>query len=106
MKKVARLAKTKDTIFPGQTGNDEATGGRVILEREGLTNDLVDLAITNTGGAGEPGERRGVEVEASRANGATSRRRKRRTGCPGKGGNAAAGGGERKSFALASIGLN
>lgn len=54
-----------------------------------LTNDLVDLAITNTGGAGESAEGRGTEVEGSRADGATGRRRKGGTGSPGEGGNAA-----------------
>lgn len=53
-----------------------------------LTNDLVDLAITNTGGAGESAEGRDT-VEGSRADGATRRRRKGRTGSPGEGGNAA-----------------
>lgn len=54
-----------------------------------LTNDLVDLAITNTGGAGESAKGRGTEVEGSRADGATRRRRKGGTGSPGEGGNAA-----------------
>ena len=54
-----------------------------------LTNDLVDLAITNTGGRGESAEGRGTEVEASGADGATRRRRKGGSGSPGEGGNAA-----------------
>lgn len=69
-----------------------------------LTDNLVNLAITNAGRAGKPAEGRdsGPKVEAGRANGATSRRRERRTGCPGKGRNAAVRGG--KSFISASIG--
>lgn len=68
-------------------------GHRVVVPEEVgdgmLTNDLVDLAITNTGGAGEAAEGRSTEVEGSRADGATRRRRKGGTGSPGEGGNAA-----------------
>jgi hypothetical protein len=67
----------------------------------GLTDDLVDLAIANAGRAGEPAESRSAEVEAGRANGATSRRREGRTSCPGEGGNAATQG--KKNFASVPI---
>jgi hypothetical protein len=73
------------------------------LDIDDGTNNLVDLAITDTGGAGEPAESRGLEVEAGRANGATGGRREGGTSRPGEGGNAAAKG---KSFASASIDLN
>jgi len=64
-------------------GRVEATE---LLTIDDGTDDLVDLAVTNTGGAGEPAE--GRSPEAGRANGATSRRREGGTG-PGEGGNAA-----------------
>jgi hypothetical protein len=76
----------------------------VELDIDDGTDNLVDLAVTNTRSAGEPAEDRGSEVEARWADGATSRRRERGTGCPGEGGNAAAR--EGKTFALVSIGLN
>lgn len=55
-----------------------------------LTNNLVNLAITDTSRAGPSAEDWGSEVEVGRANGATGRRRERRTSRPGEGGNAAA----------------
>lgn len=63
-----------------------------------LTDDLVDLAITNTGRAGESAEGRGSEVEGGRANGATSRRREGGTSRPGEGGNAAVEGEGRRAL--------
>jgi hypothetical protein len=72
-----------------------------------LTDNLVDLAVTDAGSAGKSAENRGLDVEASRANGATGRRREGRTGCPGEGGNAAAAREfVRKKLASISIGLN
>ena len=87
---VARLAKRKQFSRSGSGPLDP------VARASKLTDDLVDLAITNTGSAGKPAEGRGPE--AGRANGATSRRREGGTG-PGEGGNAAARGG--KSFASA-----
>ncbi len=101
--RIARLAK-RNTIFPVGPGRAVGVGGRQAGEarpggrlssqdRSWLTDDLVDLAVTNTGGASEPAEGRGPE--GGRADGATSRGRERGTG-PGEGGNAAARGETRQ----------
>ncbi len=80
---IARLAKRKQFSRSGSGPLDP------VARASKLTDDLVDLAITNTGSAGKPAEGRGPE--AGRANGATSRRREGGTS-PGEGGNAAARG--------------
>jgi hypothetical protein len=88
------LRDLEDELLAIVGGLDGVENGRKLLgielDIDDGTNDLVDLAITNTGSAGKPAEGRGSEVEAGRADGATSgRRRERRTACPGEGGNAA-----------------
>jgi len=87
------LSDLKDELLAIVGGLESVqNGGKLLgveLDIDDGTNDLVDLAITNTGRGGEPAEGGGSEVEG-RADRAAARRRKGRTRCPGKGGNAAA----------------
>lgn len=92
---IEKLTIDNGTCF-GQSRLAERTIFRSPNHRVQLTDDLVDLALTDTRSAGESLEGRGPDVQAGWANGATSRRREGRTGCPSEGGNAAAARAKKK----------